>query len=603
MILNSGFLIINLNIFYMKYIDLFFTKNKKKSKKPNKTKVSKKKLLKLKKKYLLVSGIVLSVLILFFAFLILEPEFYKNKPFPNISLSGIMISSTSKNHLVSKITPIVENYQNSAFKYTLGDKKWEFTPSQNYITYDVDTSANDAINYGKQGEFFHAVWARLKLLFIKQNLPLIAEINNQKYQEFLDTVKKEAEYPYQNASLEFEGKNLIDIDAKDGLVVNETRFKKDLNENITYLKTSDIELKTKSTSPKLTAKNTTSARQKALAFISNPITIKYKDSNYEFSTDEIATWILFTEKKSSAEIDILSADLDETKIKNALGTKVDGIESEPQDVKLAFQNNQLVVLEKSRSGYGINYDQLVNDLDRTMQKTENRLVNLKLSVTKPTISENNLDSLGIKELIGEGLSSSSGSTRNRLKNIDVGTSKLQGYLIKPDEVFSLNTILGPIDGEHGFVPELVIKENKTIPEFGGGLCQVATTTFRAALMSGLPIVERKNHAYRVHYYEWPYGPGVDATIYPPHPDVQFKNDTGHYILIQTRVEGYKIYYDFYGTKNGREGKINKPVILWAKSDGSLATSFARDIIINGAITHTDTFKSIYRSPALYPTSR
>ena len=380
-------------------------------------------------------------------------------------------------------------------------------------------------------------------------------------------------------------------------------IKKDLNENITYLKTSDIELKTKSTSPKLTAKNTTSARQKALAFISNPITIKYKDSNYEFSTDEIATWILFTEKKSSAEIDILSADLDETKIKNALGTKVDGIESEPQDVKLAFQNNQLVVLEKSRSGYGINYDQLVNDLDRTMQKTENRLVNLKLSVTKPTISENNLDSLGIKELIGEGLSSSSGSTRNRLKNIDVGTSKLQGYLIKPDEVFSLNTILGPIDGEHGFVPELVIKENKTIPEFGGGLCQVATTTFRAALMSGLPIVERKNHAYRVHYYEWPYGPGVDATIYPPHPDVQFKNDTGHYILIQTRVEGYKIYYDFYGTKNGREGKINKPVILWAKSDGSLATSFARDIIINGAITHTDTFKSIYRSPALYPTSR
>jgi vancomycin resistance protein YoaR len=121
----------------------------------------------------------------------------------------------------------------------------------------------------------------------------------------------------------------------------------------------------------------------------------------------------------------------------------------------------------------------------------------------------------------------------------------------------------------------------------------------------MPIIERKNHAYRVHYYEWPYGPGVDATIYPPHPDLQFKNDTGHYVLIQTDMNmGTRVMtYSFYGTKNGREGKITKPVVLWSKSDGSLATTFNRLIYINGILTETNTFKSVYKSPSLYPTTR
>ena len=146
----------------------------------------------------------------------------------------------------------------------------------------------------------------------------------------------------------------------------------------------------------------------------------------------------------------------------------------------------------------------------------------------------------------------------------------------------------------------MIKENKTIAEFGGGLCQVSTTAFRAALLAGLPIVEREEHAYRVRYYEWPYGPGVDATIYPPHPDLKFKNDTGNWILIQTRVEGTKLYFDFYGTKAGRRGQINKPQILWSRPDGSLATLFTRDVFVNDSKVRTDTFRSTYKSPSLYP---
>ena len=118
-------------------------------------------------------------------------------------------------------------------------------------------------------------------------------------------------------------------------------------------------------------------------------------------------------------------------------------------------------------------------------------------------------------------------------------------------------ILGQIDASTGYVPELVIKNNQTIPEYGGGLCQVGTTIFRSALKSGLPITARQNHSYRVSFYE---PAGTDAAVYDPWPDVRFLNDTGNYILIQSRIEKNNIYFDFWGKRDGRIASSTAPII-------------------------------------------
>jgi len=243
---------------------------------------------------------------------------------------------------------------------------------------------------------------------------------------------------------------------------------------------------------------------------------------------------------------------------------------------------------------------LISEIKNAVDSQSFKKIKMNIVTKVPEIREDNLGILGIFELISEGISSFSGSPSNRIHNIKKGASKFNGVLVKPGEEFSFNKTLGPVGSATGFLPELVIKENKTIPEYGGGLCQVSTTAFRAALLAGLPILERKEHAYRVKYYEWLYGSGVDATIYSPHPDMRFKNDTGHYILIQTRVSGTKLVFDFYGSKDGRNGVINKPTILWSSPDGSLATVFTRNIFQNGKLVKTDTFKSLFKSPSLFP---
>lgn len=166
--------------------------------------------------------------------------------------------------------------------------------------------------------------------------------------------------------------------------------------------------------------------------------------------------------------------------------------------------------------------------------------------------------LGVRQSIGSGRSNFAGSPVNRRKNITLGAEKLHGILIPPAETFSLLKALGEIDGEHGWLPELVIKGDKTTPEFGGGLCQVGTTIFRATMGAALPVVERRNHSYRVRYYE---PAGTDATIYDPAPDYRFKNDTGKTLLLTTVVKKDQLVFTFWGTPDGRVAAQTTPRIF------------------------------------------
>jgi vancomycin resistance protein YoaR len=164
-------------------------------------------------------------------------------------------------------------------------------------------------------------------------------------------------------------------------------------------------------------------------------------------------------------------------------------------------------------------------------------------------------------LIGQGVSHFAGSIENRKFNVGLAASRINGVLIPPGEEFSFVKTVGDISGASGYKQAYVIKSGRTVLDDGGGVCQVSTTIYRAALNTGLPITERTAHAYRVGYYEQGFPPGLDATIYSPSVDLKFKNDTGHHILVQARVEGTDLTVDLYGTSDGRSVELTRPVIV------------------------------------------
>ena len=266
------------------------------------------------------------------------------------------------------------------------------------------------------------------------------------------------------------------------------------------------------------------------------------------------------------------------------------------EANLKIKNNTALEFTPSETGEELDIYKSAYDSLTRLQAGEKQS-ELTINEKKPERLLGQTNNLGITELIAEGVSGFAGSPNNRRHNIAVGLEKFKGVIIAKGEEFSFNKYLGPVEKENGFLPELVIKKTGTVPELGGGLCQVSSTTFRAAMQAGLPITERRNHAYAVQYYA---PQGTDATIYPGIQDLKFINDTPGAILIWPYLKDKNtLVFDFYGTKDSRQVTLEKPVVTDRKDDGSMKASWTRQVVTADGKERTDVFKSTYASPALY----
>lgn len=298
------------------------------------------------------------------------------------------------------------------------------------------------------------------------------------------------------------------------------------------------------------------------------------------------------------------------------------VNSDSSDARFEIdeESKKVKQFQPSKPGYTFNREKTLIAMNEYLQQEDSMDISVIVDSVAPDISTADVNDLGITEVLGVGYSSFAGSPRNRVHNISVGVEKLNGVLIAPDEEFSLLAALRPFTISGGYLPELVIKGDKITPEVGGGLCQIGSTTFRAAMKAGLDIVERRNHSLVVNYYNDPRNgnPGTDATIYDSSPDFKFKNDTGNYILLTTEMNASNgdLWFTFWGTNDGRSADYTEPVVhRWIptgptkyiettdlapgqqKCQGAhpgASTSFTYEVEYSDGTTHEEVFSSSYR---------
>src|SRR5439155_19336397 len=111
---------------------------------------------------------------------------------------------------------------------------------------------------------------------------------------------------------------------------------------------------------------------------------------------------------------------------------------------------------------------------------------------------------GLVDVIGQSRSSFAGLAYAPATNIELAARRLHGATIAPGAIFSFLDQLGPQTVAAGFQVGygivLVDGAPRTVPMFGGGICDVSTLLFRAVFRAGLPIVERHNHSYWIGHY-------------------------------------------------------------------------------------------------------
>lgn len=320
-----------------------------------------------------------------------------------------------------------------------------------------------------------------------------------------------------------------------------------------------------------------------------------------------------------------SYNFSQQKLDKILGPTYDEINKKPVEAVFNFDNGRVSEFRASREGKEVNKEELYSlvlgkaklVLNYTNQKVI--IIPIPITILKPTLTTEKVNKMGIKELIGSGTSLFQHSIESRIYNVNLAATRVNGILIAPGEIFSFAKAVGDVSYLTGYKQAYVIENGKTVLGDGGGVCQVSTTLFRAALNAGLPIVERYAHAYRVGYYEEDSPPGIDATVYVPTVDLKFKNDTGHYILIQSIVDLNELRLTFmiYGTNDGRISLLTTPVVTNVappppdkyEDDPTLPNgtikqvdfsaygadvTFSRTVTRNGRIILSDNFNSNYR---------
>ncbi|MFN3301441.1 MAG: VanW family protein [Patescibacteria group bacterium] len=389
--------------------------------------------------------------------------------------------------------------------------------------------------------------------FKEKRIYLPVDFSSEEILKILKEKFSSLEEAPKDASLKYEAGEWKIIPEKEGFSFNYQKAIEDLKNRLANLNLEPIQLETIILKPKIYRQEIEVSLSEIEKIIDTaPIYLIYGKKKWTISKELLKKWIDF--KKENGKIEF---DLNQDKIVDFLKNIAKEIDQPVKEAKFKIENEKVVEFQISQEGKKLKIEENVKKIKEYIF-LKFKEIELEVETIKPTILISDINELGIKELVGRGESDFKGSPKNRINNIKIGAKNLNGILIKPGEEFSLLKALGEINESKGYLPELVIKGDRTIPELGGGLCQIGTTAFRVALSAGLPITQRTPHAFRVIYYE---PAGVDATIYNPWPDFRFINDYQSWLLLQTKIEGTKLIFELYGTSDGRKVEITPPKIF------------------------------------------
>ncbi|MBU4257314.1 VanW family protein, partial [Patescibacteria group bacterium] len=480
---------------------------------------------------------------------------YQNKIYPGVYLNGIDLSGKSREQAQYLINQKVDEISQKGIVFYTNSHRVTIFPviasaemdlAYNIIDFDVEAAVEQAYLIGRQGDFLKKSRDKIRAVLYKKPIEPLCTVNEDEIKKIIAGNFSRFEIPAQDAKL------IIGPDGK--FKIKEETFGKTadydngikrLKSNLILLDNAPIQLSAKTDYPRIYKKDCLNIEVKANKILEfAPLILKYSASSSpekKWTVDKnlLALWLELKESSKRAgqtgQEDKITIGLNSEEIKKYLQESIaPEINQKPTDAKFEIKDGRVAEFQQSKDGLELNIEAALAEIENEFIQNQKNEIELAAVELKSGVQTEKINNFGIKEIIGIGHSNFAGSPTNRRHNIKTGAQALNGILIKPDEEFSLNSALGEIDASTGYLPELVIKGNKTIPEYGGGLCQIGTTMFRGALDSGLPITMRRNHSYRVSYYE---PAGTDATIYNPLPDLRFINDTGNYILIQSRIEG------------------------------------------------------------------
>lgn len=509
-----------------------------------------------------IAKAVVSLILIVIAAFVFFRLYFRGRIFPGISVSGMKIGNLSLTEASAYLKHSSSVSAQRPFLLSFEDYEWRFTARDILLRYDIPTTLADAYSFGR-AEVFFGTFDLLKAIRYGVDLPLHYSLDEAALEATIAAIASAIDIPSVPASIQV--LDTVDPQTQSRIVVDEgeagrrldvSRLRRSLHQRFMKFSFNPIDIQVQPIYPSTESFDALLTRIRAELLVDKQLTFSYAEDS-----SELRSWELSGEDL----VGFLSFDggFDTDKIASYSATLAASINRPAQNASFVFRDGRVVEFAPEKNGLELDVSETINRFvralsDLEMSDQEEVAVNLPLGTTAPTITAADVNDLGIEELLGRGVSTFQGSIANREYNIALSSSLISGVLVPPGEIFSFNVTVGDVSAATGYRQSYIIKEGRTILDDGGGVCQVSTTLFRAALNAGLPIVERQAHAYRVYYYEQNSKPGYDATIFAPSVDFKFLNDTPAYLLIQAAADtaANRLVIEIYGTSDGRVATIS-----------------------------------------------
>lgn len=558
--------------------------------------------------YVFLKKLYLAILTLILFFTVYHIG-YARKVIPGVRVGDIFIGGLSFDQAVEEVTAYEKNLPKN-LKLLFDGKTYEIKGENLDLVYNVESTVSRAFELGRSGNMFVDMKDKLASLIKTIQLRVDYDLNSGKLGNEFSRIKGEINVEAKEASFKIVENKLIIDPSSDGLKVNDQQLYDAVISAIERMNFRDKKLQVEVLRSKLTKEELEKVYDKVNSLIFNKIQISYNDKKWTPTTDQMLEFVAVVKEGKD-----VSVELNKAKFQAYANQIKQEVNELPRGNVLSVKDSLVTNFEVTRKGKELDSDKLTSDFKEAfLNKKDSVALQVKEIAELPDASK-----YGIFSVIGEGNSKYVGSITPRINNLTLAAARVDGVIVPPGGIFSFNNSVGDISAKSGYDTAYIISNGRTILGEGGGVCQTSTTLFRAALNAGLPIVARHPHAYRVGYYEQDSPAGVDASVFQPSLDFQFKNDTPNHILIQAswNTQLQTLNFKIYGTPDGRKVEMTTPVVTnlvpppeplyqddptlekgktkqvdWA-AWGAQA-SFSRKVTRGSDVLYEDTFKSAYQ---------
>lgn len=517
--------------------------------------------------------------------------FYSGKILPGIYLGDVNYSGLERETAGELVQRQLSLFDNSTLTFFVSDgdtkTKIQLTAKQLGVNFDSEATLDNLYKEGRSDGLLRYVLFSFKSFFRNQTVEPTYFVDGNKFSSSLNlafsnffTKPTDASVVFKNNSFEIEPERM-------GKTYNRENLISKLRYDVANLSSFPIDVEFVDIEPEIKSENATLALSKLQTLQKQKINLLWEGDSWSLAGNNLISILEFSSGSEDIVFDlgaepvvlksvktygnitpVLDVTLNQVALEKFIGKIGNSIDVSTVDANFVFEGDKISQFTPAVDGKKLDREKLKQlilakiSIDNVSGEGE-LVINLPVVVTKAKFENEQINSMGISELLAKGVSYFGGSIPNRIFNLTLGSKRINGTLVKPGDTFSFNRAVGEVSGATGYKPAYVISSGRTVLDDGGGICQVSTTIFRAALAAGLPIVSRTAHAYRVGYYEQRgFKPGLDATVWSPAVDLSFKNDTDHHILVQTIVDNVnaKLEVAIYGTKDGRRVELSGPVV-------------------------------------------